>query len=185
MSSRTMCPDAWTFSLRLRASWTISSAMRSCISAWCRISSSTSRSSLTVLSPVFLWRAVELLSVLTAMQTSLNCDYLAQYIPLMPMWFNRRVASAVWTEFATSSRRLLINSAVLGKILFSCIFDTDTDTSLQMYLRYRYKILDFKCIKDTDTTKKYLDTRFIEDGYSLICMFKCYFFNIMLPSSSH
>jgi len=88
-------------------------------------------------------------------------------------------ASLLWTVHVTHTGRSrhYNNRPVLGKILFTCIFDTDTDTWSQMYLKYRYKILYFKCIKDTDTTKKYLDTRYIEDRYSLIGMFKCYFFN--------
>jgi len=83
-------------------------------------------------------------------------------------------------KFVTGVQHLFQMSPVLGKILFTCIFNTDTDTWSQMYLRYRYKILYFNCIEDTDTTKRYLDTRYIEDGYSLIGMFKCYFFNKML-----
>jgi len=51
-----------------------------------------------------------------------------------------------------------------------------TDTWSQMYLRYRYKILHFKCIKKK---QKSIDTRYIEDGYSLIDMIKCYFVNKM------
>jgi hypothetical protein len=36
--------------------------------------------------------------------------------------------------------------AVLGKILSQCISNTDTDTTIEMYLRYRYKIPSAKCI---------------------------------------
>jgi len=49
-----------------------------------------------------------------------------------------------------------------------------------MYLRYRYKILDFKCITDTDTTKKYLDTRYIE---TVIMYHKYYICGTFLRSS--
>jgi len=113
-------------------------------------------------------------------------------------WVLLLITSTGWLDWSRSTlldvvqryRRSIIltitskPSAVLGKLLFTCIFDTDTDTWSQMYLRYRYKILCFKCIKDTDTTKKYLDTRYIDDGCSLIGMFKCYFFNKMLPFSA-
>jgi len=58
--------------------------------------------------------------------------------------------------FASSIGLIMRIIIIICSVLFTCIFDTDTDTLSQMYLRYRYKILYFNCIKDTDTTKKYL-----------------------------
>ena len=56
----------------------------------------------------------------------------------------------------------------MGKDTLKCIFDTDTDTFIKLYLRYRYKIYQQNCIfkiQIQDTFQKmYLkdtDTRYI------------------------
>lgn len=117
-----------------------------------------------------------------------SCMFVSNY-SLSRAIYGRIMCHGIISSFQSAATYDIVkcywSQSVLGKILFTCIFDTDTDTWSQMYLIYRYKILHLKCIKDTDTTKKYLDTRYIEDGYSLIDMIKCYLFNKMLPSSSH